>query len=217
MELKNKKINFLGDSITEGGASSCLENGYVSIFGTLSGAEVRNYGAGGTRIARQRSKTETPSWDLDFVMRADEMDDDADIIVVMGGTNDFARGDAPIGNMESRDVYTFYGALHILCQKLITKYPYATIVFMTPTHRSDEDSLLNEVGLRTQVPLSKYADIIKEVAGYYAFPVLDLYRVSGMQPSFEVIKEKFMPDGLHPNDDGSKRIAERVLGFLRSL
>lgn len=55
------------------------------------------------------------------------------------------------------------------------------------------------------------------VAGYYAFPVLDLYRVSGMQPSFEVIKEKFMPDGLHPNDDGSKRIAERVLGFLRSL
>ena len=45
------KINFLGDSITEGCMASKPENGYVSLIGKMLNAEVRNYGIGGTRIA----------------------------------------------------------------------------------------------------------------------------------------------------------------------
>ena len=40
MELKGKKIYFLGDSITEGVGASDAEHCYVSVFGKLSGAIV---------------------------------------------------------------------------------------------------------------------------------------------------------------------------------
>lgn len=217
MELQGKKVVFLGDSITEGAGASCVENGYVSVFGRISGADVRNYGIGGTRIARQKQPSCEPKFDLDFVQRANDMDDDADVVVVFGGTNDYGHGDAPLGTFESRDVYTFYGALHILCQKLINKYPQAVIVFITPLHRLNEKSDINEIGIRNIAPLSGYVDIIKEVAKYYSLPVLDLYAVSGIQPEVDIIRELYMPDGLHPSDAGAERIAKRLMGFLKSL
>lgn len=217
MEIKNRKILFLGDSITEGVGASCVENGYVSVFGKISGADVRNYGISGTRIARQKHPSSDLRWDLDFVQRVDDMDADADIVAVFGGTNDYGHGDAPLGNFESRDVYTFYGAMHILCQKLIKKYPKAFIMFITPLHRLNENAEVNEIKIRNAAPLSGYVDIIKEVARYYSLPVLDLYAVSGLQPEVDVIRELYIPDGLHPNDAGAGIIAERIMGFLKSL
>jgi len=217
VELQGKKISFLGDSITEGCGTSCEEKNYVSVFGRLSGAEVRNYGISGTRIARQTVPSEEPKFDNDFVKRADEMDADADIIVVFGGTNDYGHGDAAFGTFDSHDVHTFYGALHTLCQKLINKYPDAEIVFMTPLHRLEENKQINEFGIRNVATLSEYVDAIKEVTKYYAIPTLDLYSVSRLQPEVEVLKERYMPDGLHPNDAGAEIIARRLLGFLKSL
>ena len=211
MELKNKKVFFLGDSITEGVGASCPECGFVSVFGQISGAEVKNYGAAGTRIARQTNCT-TPEWDSnDFMTRVDNMEENADAVFVLGGTNDYGHGDAEIGSFDSRSEYTFYGAMHILCNKLISKYPSAEIVFATPLHRCDED------GNSKNASLKQYADIIKEVAEFYGFPVLDLFGTSGIQPKVDIIKEKYMPDGLHPSDAGAKKIANRICGFLKSL
>ena len=217
MELQGKKISFLGDSITEGFGTSCEEKNYVSVFGRLSGAEVRNYGICGTRIARQTVPSNEAKVDNDFVKRADEMDANADIIVVFGGTNDYGHGDAAFGTFDSHDVHTFYGALHTLCQKLINKYPDAEIVFMTPLHRLEENKQINEFGIRNVATLSEYVDAIKEVTKYYAIPTLDLYSVSRLQPEVEVLKERYMPDGLHPNDAGAEIVARRLLGFLKSL
>lgn len=217
MELKGKKVNFLGDSITEGAGTSSPDKCYVSVFGKISGAEVRNYGIGGTRIAKQRNCSANLVWDNDFVGRVDEMDADADVIAVFGGTNDYGHGDAPIGDFSSRDEYTFYGAMHVLCEKLINKYPEADIVFLTPLHRLQEERNANEIGIRNELPLEGYVEIIKEVAAYYGLPVLDLYSVSGLQPSVDVIREKYMPDGLHPSDAGAEKIAKRIYSFLKTL
>lgn len=68
----------MGDSITEGAGASCVERGYVSVFGKISGADVRNYGIGGTRIARQKQPSDESRYNLYFVMRVDDMDDDPD-------------------------------------------------------------------------------------------------------------------------------------------
>ena len=55
MELKNKVINFLGDSITEGVGASSAETRYVDRVAVLAGlARANNYGISGTRIARQK-------------------------------------------------------------------------------------------------------------------------------------------------------------------
>ena len=218
MELKGKKINFLGDSITEGAAVADREhNIYWQRVGIQEGAITRGYGIGGTRIAKKRVPSNIARHDLDFIKRADDMDPDADVIVVFGGTNDFGHGDAPIGKCTDRTEYTFYGALHVLCNKLIEKYPAAQIVFMTPLHRLSEDNMINENGQPLETNLEGFRNIIIEVARYYSIPVLDLWAVSGLQPKVDIIKQTYMKDGLHPNDLGHKMIADKLIGFLKTL
>ena len=218
MDLKDKKIVFLGDSITEGALSSnCMEKSYWAVLGKLSGATVKGYGIGGTRIAEQLNKTEDPIDRLHFVTRVDSMDEDADVVVVFGGTNDYGHGDAPLGGMPDRTDETFYGAMHNLCLALIKRYPSSLIVIMTPTHRLDEERLINDHGIRNVATLSEYAEAEKRVAAYYGLPVLDLYALSGMNPAVKEIMTRYMPDGLHPNDSGHELIAKRLLAFLTGL
>ena len=97
MELKGKKINFLGDSITEGVGTSSKEKMYVNIIAEKYGAICRNYGISGTEIARQIGLDYENC--LDFCKRYQTMDEDADIIVVYGGVNDYFHGDAPVGKL----------------------------------------------------------------------------------------------------------------------
>ena len=219
MELNGKKINFLGDSITEGACLNDWNNVYWMQLGKNTGATVRGYGIGGTRIA-PRLMPERPGeegFGQYFGSRVEKMDPDADIIVVFGGTNDCGHGDVPLGTIADRDNTTFYGALHTLYRQLWEKYPTATIVVMTPLHRVGEHDTMNEHGNPAIAPFKVLRDVIIEVAAYYSFPVLDLYAVSNLNPELPVIKETFMPDGLHPNDAGHQRIASRLVGFLKSL
>lgn len=214
MELKNVKANFLGDSITEGcGTTDFGTKPFHQLIAKKYGmAAARNYGIGGTRLAKQGKPSESARWDLDFCSRFSEMDDNASLVVVFGGTNDFGHGDAPIGTPADRTPDTFYGACHYLMSGLINKYPEARIVIMTPLHRITEDNL-NVNG----VNLAYYVGIIKEVAAFYSLPVLDLWAVSGIQPRVDVIKEKYCPDGLHPNDAGHERMAAVIGAFLENL
>ena len=218
MDIRNKKINFLGDSITEGHGCSDPENCFAARIGREYGAVCRNYGIGGTRIARQKLPSENPKHDLDFLGRYDSMDPDADIIVVFGGTNDFGHGDAPIGYMEDRRADTFYGALHLLYTGLISRYPDARIVVLTPLHRLGEDSHYGSG--KKSLPsgcLRDYVRVIRQVAEYYSLPVLDLYARSGLQPNVPVIQSRYVPDGLHPNDEGHRVLAEQIAAFLKGL
>ena len=219
MELKGKKINFLGDSITEGACLDDWNNVYWMRLGRETGATVRGYGIGGTRIA-PRLNPERPGeegFGQYFGSRVDAMDPDADIVVVWGGTNDFGHGDVTLGTIDDRDNTTFYGALHCLYRALWEKYPTAQIVVMTPLHRVGEHDTLNEHGNPAIAPFKVIRDTIIEVAAYYSFPVVDLYAISNLNPELPVIRETFMPDGLHPNDAGHERIASRLLGVLKSL
>lgn len=217
MELKNKKINFLGDSITQGCGTTDLSCCFCSLIEANTGAKCRNYGLVGTRIARQTIPSECKPFDLDFCKRAEEMDPDADIVVVFGGTNDYGHGDAPLGNITDRTEYTFYGALHTLCQTLITRYINATIVFITPLHRINEDNLKGDAKKIDVAPLKEYVKIIREVAEYYSLPVLDLYANSGLQPELKIIRDHFVYDGLHPNDAGHEILARKITAFLKTL
>lgn len=217
MKLENISANFLGDSITEGCGTSGTDKTFHQLLAKKYNMKAaRNYGIGGTRLARQITPTNAV-WDQSFADRFEKMDDDAQLVVLFGGTNDFGHGDAAIGDFTSRDVYTFYGALHVLCQKLIEKYPDAEIVFMTPLHRLSENATTNEYGIGDRLTLEAYVDIISEVTAFYGLPTLDLFRTSGLQPKVDIIREKYMPDGLHPSDAGAEKVAKRLYGFLSAL
>ena len=213
MELKGKRINFLGDSITEGhGTSDWGTKPYHQLLRVRCElAEARNYGLGGTKIARLPVITEH-QFDQDFNLRAEKMNHDADAVVVFGGTNDFGHGTIPLGDMDSRDIHTFYGGLHYLMSGLIEKYPEAVIVFATPLHRGGDTNSRNG-----RPNLKGFRDMILEVAEYYSIPVLDLWSMSGISTNSKTIVEKYIPDSLHPNDAGHVILADRIIGFLQAL
>ena len=212
MNLQGLKINFLGDSITEGHGCSSVEKQFTSLIAAQYGAVTRCYGIGGTRLARQTKPSEWPRHDLDFPSRVAEMDPDADLIVVFGGTNDFGHGDAPFGDFSDRTADTFCGAIHELYVSLLEKYPTATIMVITPLHRSTED-IPNMHGK----VLKDYVDVIRRGAEYYSLPVLDLYATYGVQPAVPVMKDTFMPDGLHPNDAGHVILTNKIAQFIKNL
>ena len=217
MDIQNKKILFLGDSITEGYGPKDYESVYWKQFAKNDGCTVCAYGIGGTRIARQQKPSVNPREDQYFRSRVEQMEADADVVVVFGGTNDYGHGDAAMGCFDDRTDDTFYGALHNLYTDLIAKYPTAQLVVMTPLHRVNENQAYNGIGVRCVGCLEDYVDVICEVAGYYGIPVLDSYRMSGLQPENPVIRETYVPDGLHPNDAGHARLYNLLKSFLQSL
>lgn len=215
MDWSRLKINFLGDSITQGAGASKYENCFVKLIEKNTGAVCRNYGIGGTRIAHQLKPSAEAVYDKDFCSRIEEMDADANVVVVFGGTNDFGHGDAPIGTISDRTSDTFYGALHYLYENLIKKYPDAFIFIITPLHRVDENNPRGEGNKEKDgLLLREYVHIIKEVAEFYSLPVLDLFANSGIYPLIPTHKEKYTADGLHPNDLGHRILARRVIKFI---
>lgn len=214
MELTGKNVNFLGDSITEGCGATYPEWGYVAVLKRKYGlAEARNYGIGGTRIARQRTPSAEPKYDRDFCSRMGEMDPDADLVVVFGGTNDHGHGDAPLGTDADRTPDTFWGACHTLFAGLRERFPQVPIVVLTPLHRAGDEEPKPGFG----TTLKDYVTILRAAAKQYSLPVLDLFETSAIRAHIPEIAEEYTTDGLHPNDLGHARLAEEIGAYLQQL
>ena len=216
-----KTFLFLGDSLTEGirGTTSQRKR-YTEVFAKLTGAIVHSYGVGGTRIAFQMKPTiHKPRHDMYFASRVLDMQAEADYVVVFGGSNDLAEGDAPLGKLGDTTPVTFYGALHDLYTRLRAKYPKATIIAVTPIHRmGDEGNFINKAGVERIGGMEAYANAIKQVAAAFDISVLDAYSNWDIDPNNESQRKAyFCEDDLHPNDNGHRYIAEHFLAFMESL
>ena len=65
--------------------------------------------------------------------------------------------------------------------------------------------------------LQDYVRAVKEVSNMYGVPCVDLHNESGLNPEIEVVRNKFIPDGLHPNEVGSEKMYGVILDKLRPL
>ncbi len=223
MEIKGKRIAFLGDSITEGSGvkdiKNCrYDNRLCSIYGL---SEVYNYGIGGTRLAHQTRPSDKPRYDLCFCGRAYNISKNADIIVVYGGVNDYLHGDAFFGKMEDKTPETFCGAVWFLMNFLKTEYKEKTVVFMTPAHCSfygvSDAEPSPHIAKRDARPLAEYVNVILERGKEFGIPVLNMQEALGIDPNKKEDKEKLTADGLHFNDDGHAYIAAALGKFLTEL
>ena len=193
---KGKTAAYLGDSITELGQYQIflrrileLRRGYTF---AVSGTQL----TGSDRALTQRAK---------------DIDVDADLIFVLGGTNDFHVG-AALGTPEDPPCEsTFYGAVRSVCETLIYEHPDALIVFATPTRRTTPPGSgipdLNSAGLS----LKDYRDAIITVCAQYGIPVLDLYMNSRIR---EDTAAEYLMDGLHPNGVGFELLANEIAEYL---
>ena len=216
MELKSIKANFLGDSITQGCGTSSPDKVFHALIKEKYGlAEARNYGKGGTRIARQSEiKDPDEPRDKDFILRAEDMDPDADLIVVFGGTNDYGHGDAKLGVFDDKDDYTFYGALHNLAKYLASTFPKDKICFILPIPRFDQnnpygDGSKDEAG----VSLQEYIKAEIKTLDFYGVEYLDLSDKFYI-PNTQQDDGNLYADGLHPNAKGHRFLADCLIEYL---
>lgn len=205
------KINFLGDSITYGYAVKDMNNCFVNIIGSTLPAEVRNYGISGTRFAKQIVPSLSPSYDLYFGSRVKDMNHDANLVVVFGGTNDFGHGDAPIGNDNDRSPDTFYGGTHYLINELLKHYKKEQLLFVLPLHRLWETCVYgNGEKEVASLPLSGYVSIIESVCKEHDIETLDYRKEMG-----EAINNPYLADGLHLNDKGHIKFASLLIEDIK--
>ena len=210
IDFSDKKIACLGDSITEASNLDSEEDwkqySYPAQLKELLGAEeVYNLGIGGSSIGRY--------WADAFVDRYQEIPEDVDIIIVMGGTNDgFCVSDQEFGNLEERAYRTFCGDLDELMWGMKENYPDADIFFATPLPNILQDYLMSERDYL--LPQKDFVDVILRMAQEYDFGLIDLYN-SNLLDSHDVnIVAEYMPDGVHGNHDGYRILAEHFAAEL---
>ena len=198
--LSNKKIGFLGDSITYGLG---VTTPYPSVIQNNTNCNSINYGISGNSIAKAGPNGQPNAQENPMCIRYAQMDNDLDYILVFGGTNDYAY-QIPLGEETSNDIETFYGGLNTLIEGLIEKYPGKPLLFLTPLYRT----LSYESGYK----FLDYVEAIKNRCKYYSIPYFNLTDRSTIKSLIDTINNMYYVNGdrLHPNEEGQKIIARII-------
>ena len=210
IDFSGRKIACLGDSITAAANLDWEENyqqySYPARLKELLGVEeVYNLGIGGSSIGRY--------WADAFVDRYQDIPEDVDIIIVMGGTNDgFCVSDKEFGSLSERTYRTFCGDLDELMSGLREHYPDADIFFATPLPNVLHDYLMSERDYL--LPQQDFVDVILTLAKEYDFEVIDLYNSNILDSHDPDIIANYIPDGVHANHEGYQLMAEHFAAEL---
>ena len=140
----------------------------------------------------------------------------ADLITVMGGTNDYGHGGARLGSFsDSPDANTIYGAVKHLVRTIQLLNPVARLMFITCPRRgaySHEpvDPAPNYYGLTMEGISTAMQDACRRLG----IPCLDLYGQSGFN---EYTLRALTQDNLHPNAAGAAIIGRMIGTFANNL
>lgn len=190
----------LGDSITEA-------NGYQPLVQEALGfAKVDNLGKSGCPL------TAGGETDKGSTVNVGAGIGSYDCVTVFAGVNDF-RLHKPLGTLESRNPYDFYGAYAALIEGILLRNPYCRLSLWTPLQRN-KDGFDTERRNDQGCQLRDYVNAVRAIGAHYALPVLDVYEQSGIN---QLTLPAFTVDGLHPNEEGHRRIAGMAISFLESL
>ena len=218
-------VNSIGDSITTYVPAPNGSMQYHKYWSQWYNITNNNYGVSGTTVNPRSGRTDS------FLERYSSMRDDADLITVKGGTNDWGSAFAT-GTLNDREATTYMGGIRLLMEGLIEKYPNKQIVFFTPIRRCEggqTEASTNGKG----ATLRDYADAVIELGKVYGIPVIDLYEPEELDFTSPVVtpagkdesgkwhdavcESDLMPDGLHPSGKGQKILAEYMMAEMIKL
>ena len=213
-----KKVTCVGDSITVGSGTTKT---YWSILDdTLELESMTGMGVAGSCVS---ATSDYKTSNSPLINRYKSIPD-SDIITIYMGTNDYGH-ETPMGTIDDTEDVSFYGALNVIIPGIQKAHPDALLVWMTPTHRYGfgTSKMLGTAFTYDHLPngrgysLDDYVDAIKEVCDKYDVPVIDLFTLSGMDPSLSEVRSQYMPDGLHLNSAGHEKIAAIVGASLNYM
>ena len=211
-----KKVACLGDSITQKTENVRKYYDFWKVY--LSPDVVLDYGVAGSSISRKTG--EWPTWDtqVPFVERIKTIPKDIDVLTIFGGVNDWVA-DRTLGSLGDTEDTTFYGALDKMFKYATQNFQGKDIYVFTPLQndwikRPANDGTTDGRN-RSGKYLKEYVEAIKQVAEKYAIPVCDLYSTM-FYPFAEGFTEKYMPDGLHPNESAHKLMANKMASFVEA-
>lgn len=202
--LSGKKIIAIGDSKVKGHSLSDAANQtWLAKLANRNNMTRVNYGINGTYLSNKQYTSGGITYD-GVVVRYTSMDNDADYILVFAGTNDANNSIVPMGTDDSTDDTTFKGALNVLCDGLLTKYPNKKIGFITPYFRNSN--------------YPPYIDAIKTICKKYSIPVFDNSEKGGVcWTNAAQISAITLGDTYHLNESGMEFASYKYEAFIRSL
>ena len=148
-----------------------------------------------------------------MVNRLDSLPAKTDIILFEGGANDRGAG-VPLGeDIDSRDIYTYTGAVNYVIDKLQEKYPNALLICITPWKVDNADP---EKGLLSITAYAKRMIDICEHRGVVCFDATN-QRVTGVFMNDEAFRMNYCwskTDVHHLNPEGMKRVFPAFEKFI---
>ena len=157
-----------------------------------------NAGRNGSSIAFDRTRD---GFGPSMVSRLNEINIEADYILVIAGHND-----AALIKDNADSLALFRDAMEQLCARLIDKFPTARIGFVTPWN-------VNRPGFQQVIKT------IVDVCGEWSIPVLRADLNSGIHVRSEDFRQRYFQNGdtAHLNDAGHNLILNWADQFLRGL
>ena len=204
--FSDKTMACIGDSITYGfcgdHSKPPFTKNYPNCVKSFLGLkEVYNYGACGCLLARVPDASYTSMID-----KIDLIPANTDIISVFGGINDFVSY-VPMGDINSTDEYTIYGALNAIAYKLTTGFENSFVFFITPLDIGEENLITVN---NTLYSVEDVCTAIKEVGEKWNIPVYDANSNAGFDPELHSF------DGCHPTEDYYSSIfAPKIVEFIK--
>lgn len=224
-QLAGKKLGLLGDSIAANGG---FFNTLVSETNASAG---KNVAVGGWFYSEDTGvDSEYPDDASKGIYRQiANLDGDEDIIIIWAGTNDFGHGHA-IGELftiddnkvrqPTDDLTTLYGGFHNAIKLLYEKYTYIPIVVCIPLQRvigsGETYPVCSRDANQRGLYLTDYQDAIRKAAEYYSIPVFESGAMTNLDPHNQYIYDNYVPDGLHPNEDGHTVIGKALAKFINN-
>ena len=211
-ELNGLTMYAVGDSLFAGNGVGKAKT-YVNLIGEKYGMTYINDGVGGSTIGVYDGY---PAEKIPMVTRwkdnlPTENADDVDIILLEGGSNDWARG-VKLSNKESTDTTTFQGAINTCITEMKQRYPNALIICITTWGYTEKDEVAS---MASWAGKTDYAKAMLEVCEYRGIPCVnnsdpELCGVNMNSLSFRQQYSISDTDRSHLNAEGMKLVLPYV-------
>lgn len=214
----DKSFVCIGDSITAGSGTTKTYWEFLNEF--LNPLSMKAMGVSGSCVS---ATSDYGTGNSPLINRYTSIPD-SDVITIYMGTNDYGH-ETPLGTIDDKGDISFYGALNTIIPGILAAHPNSRLIWITPTHRYGRGTsgILGTAFTYDYIPngrghnLKDYVDAIKAVCERHSVPVIDLFNISGIDPSISEVRSKYMPDGLHPNEAGHEKIASIIAASIEDL